>query len=168
MAITPARQATPGPGPASAAARAMAELGLSEDLALAGLAKSRTLRPRQKGSKAEKRGERLFLRERSAPIPLQPDAPETLLVAAIRDEAHRFAITYHRKTRGRLAGELDEIAGVGPARRRRILRHFGSLAAVRSATREELRAVPGLPPTIADRIHAALAGGTVGGGGVPG
>ncbi|MHC4079123.1 MAG: excinuclease ABC subunit UvrC [Planctomycetota bacterium] len=145
-----------GRGQVTAAARTMAELGLSEDLALAGLAKSRL---RGTGRERRASGERLFLPDRAAPVALVADAPATLLVAAIRDEAHRFAITYHRRTRGNLAGELDEIAGVGPARRRSILRHFGSLAGVRNATLEELCAVPGLPRPVAERVHEAVGGG---------
>jgi len=145
-----------GRGQVTAAARTLADLGLSEDLALAGLAKSKLV---GRGRERRASGERLFQCGRSAPVPLADDAPETLLVAGIRDEAHRFAITYHRNTRGRggLTGELDEIEGVGPTRRRSILRHFGSLAAVKTASLEELCQVPGLPRKIAERVHGAVA-----------
>ncbi len=145
-----------GRGQVTAAARAIAELGLSEDLALAGLAKSR---PAGKRRRPEATGERLFPGRRPVAVPLADAAPDTLLVAAIRDEAHRFAISYHRSTRSRrgLTGELDRVPGVGPARRNRVLRHFGSLAAIKNATLEELCQVPGLPRSVAARIHEAVA-----------
>ena len=95
---------------------------------------------------------------REESLPLATGAPETLLVAALRDEAHRFAITYHRQTRGRLTSELDDVPGVGPTRRRAILRHFGSLSAVKAASREQLRAMPGLPANVADAVFARLHG----------
>jgi excinuclease ABC subunit C len=75
------------------------------------------------------------------------------LVAAIRDEAHRFAITYHRKQRGKITSALDDVAGVGPSRRRAVLRHFGSLSALRAASREDLLAMPGLPKAVAEAIY---------------
>lgn len=93
---------------------------------------------------------------RALPFPLADASPEMLLCAAIRDEAHRFAITYHRKLRGSFTNVLDGVPGVGPARRRALLRHFGSLGALRNATVEAIRAVPGVPPDVAARIHAAL------------
>jgi excinuclease ABC subunit C len=96
---------------------------------------------------------------RRSPVPLPDGAPETLLIAALRDEAHRFAITFHRQRRGRLTSELDDIKGVGPSRRRVLLRHFGSLTALRAASREALRAVPGVPPAVADAVFLRLQGG---------
>jgi excinuclease ABC subunit C len=104
-------------------------------------------------------GERLFLPGDDVPRPLPAGAPETLLVAALRDEAHRFAITYHRQQRGRITSELDEVPGVGPTRRKAMLRHFGSLSALRAASREQLRAMPGLPQAVADAVFARLQGG---------
>jgi excinuclease ABC subunit C len=89
-------------------------------------------------------------------VPLVDGAPETLLVTALRDEAHRFAITYHRSVRGRLTSALDGVAGVGPARRRALLRHFGSLSRLRAAGLDQLKAVPGVPEQIAERVWAAL------------
>ena len=77
----------------------------------------------------------------------------------LRDEAHRFAITYHRQTRGRIGSELDEVPGVGPTRRKAMLRHFGSLSALRAASREQLRAMPGLPAAVADAVFERLQGG---------
>jgi excinuclease ABC subunit C len=142
-----------GPGQLAAAERAVAELGLQDDLWLCSLAKSRL---RGVGDARAESGERVFLPGRAEPVPLPAGAPETLLLAALRDEAHRFAITYHRKARGRIGSELDEVAGVGPTRRRALLRHFGSLSALRAATRDQLRALPGLPAAVAEAVFARL------------
>lgn len=144
-----------GRGQLAAAERALVELGLQGDLRLCGLAKSRL---KGEGNARVESGERIFMPAQEAPIPLGLDAQETLLVAAIRDEAHRFAITYHRSQRGKITSALDEVAGVGPARRRAVLRHFGSLTALRAASHEELLAMPGLPKAVADAIYAWLSG----------
>lgn len=79
----------------------------------------------------------------------------------LRDEAHRFAITHHRKLRAKtsMASQLDEIPGIGPARRKAILNHFKTVEALRSATLDEIKAVPGLPESVALSVHA-LVGGT--------
>ena len=92
-----------------------------------------------------KREELLFTRDRQEPIVLPENAPALLLLQRIRDEAHRFAVTFHRKARSMrdLRSELDRVSGVGPRRRRALLTSFGSLAGVRRATREELSAVVG-------------------------
>jgi excinuclease ABC subunit C len=92
-----------------------------------------------------KREELLYTRDRRAPIALPEDAPALLLLQRIRDEAHRFAVTFHRKARSMrdLRSELDSVSGIGPRRRRALLTAFGSLAGVRRATREELGAVVG-------------------------
>ena len=92
-----------------------------------------------------KKEEVLFTRERPEPVVLPEHDPGLLLIQRIRDEAHRFAITFHRKARSMrdLRSELDEVPGIGPRRRRALLRAFGSLAGVRRATREELESVVG-------------------------
>jgi excinuclease ABC subunit C len=144
-----------GEGQLAAALRALHELGL-DDVAVCGLAKSRL---RGVGDRKTATGERIFMPARRSPVPLPDGAPETLLIAALRDEAHRFAITFHRQRRGRLTSELDDIKGVGPSRRRVLLRHFGSLTALRAASREALRAVPGVPPAVADAVFLRLQGG---------
>jgi excinuclease ABC subunit C len=92
-----------------------------------------------------KREELLILRDRHEPVVLDRTDPALLLVQRIRDEAHRFAVTFHRKARSMrdLRSELDDVPGVGPRRRRALLTHFGSLAGVRRATREELTPVVG-------------------------
>jgi excinuclease ABC subunit C len=92
-----------------------------------------------------KREELLFTRDRPDPIALPENDPALLLLQRIRDEAHRFAVTFHRKARSMrdLKSELDSVPGIGPRRRRALLTAFGSVAAVRRATREELDAVVG-------------------------
>ncbi|HEX5052187.1 MAG TPA: excinuclease ABC subunit UvrC [Planctomycetota bacterium] len=145
-----------GRGQLAAAMRAVTELGLQDDLRLCGLAKSRL---KGVGDARSESGERIFVPGQETPVPLGLQAPETLLIAALRDEAHRFAITYHRKQRGRIASELDDVPGVGPTRRRALLRHFGSLAALRAASKEQLRGMPGLPAAVADAVFARLRGG---------
>jgi len=98
-----------------------------------------------------KREELLVPRDRE-PIGLPVNDPALLLVQRIRDEAHRFAVTFHRKARSMrdLRSELDDVNGVGPRRRRALLRAFGSLSAVRRATREELTSVVG--PKVASAV----------------
>jgi excinuclease ABC subunit C len=92
-----------------------------------------------------KREELLYTRDRREPIALPTNDPGLLLVQRIRDEAHRFAVTFHRKARSMRDFEsvLDGVSGIGPRRRRALLSAFGSLAGVRRATREELGAVVG-------------------------
>lgn len=105
-----------------------------------------------------KKLEEVFTPTRRAPITLRHDQPALQLLQRVRDEAHRFAITHHRTRRDRVMKEsiLDELPGVGPARKRALLKHFGSPSAITSATREELEAVPGLPPKVAREIHLHL------------
>jgi excinuclease ABC subunit C len=92
-----------------------------------------------------KKDELLFTRDRHDPIALPDNDPALLLIERIRDEAHRFAVTFHRKARSMrdLRSQLDDVPGIGPRRRRALLTRFGSLAGVRRATREELDAVIG-------------------------
>jgi excinuclease ABC subunit C len=92
-----------------------------------------------------KKEELLFMRDQQDPIALPDNDPALLLIERIRDEAHRFAVTFHRKARTMrdLRSQLDEVPGIGPRRRRALLTKFGSLAGVRRATREELDALVG-------------------------
>jgi excinuclease ABC subunit C len=95
---------------------------------------------------------------------LARDSAGLQLLQRIRDEAHRVALGFHRTRRDAQAREsiLDSLPGVGPARRRALIRHFGSPERLLEATREELEGVPGVPPRTGRRIHAALhkAGGS--------
>jgi excinuclease ABC subunit C len=105
-----------------------------------------------------KRIEEVFIPGRPAPLLLAHDTPELQLLQRVRDEAHRFAITHHRIRRDRAmtASILDELPGVGPARKRALLNHFGSPEAILGASREELEAVPGLPGKLAGRVYREL------------
>jgi excinuclease ABC subunit C len=105
-----------------------------------------------------KRIEEVFIPGREAPLLLAHDTPELQLLQRVRDEAHRFAITHHRIRRDRAmtASILDELPGVGPARKRALLAHFGSPDAIVAASREELEAVPGLPGKLAREVYRGL------------
>jgi excinuclease ABC subunit C len=105
-----------------------------------------------------KRIEEVFIPGRRAPLQLAHDTPELQLLQRVRDEAHRFAITHHRTRRDRAmtASILDELPGVGPARKRALLTHFGSPDAILAASREELEAVPGLSGKLAGRLYREL------------
>jgi excinuclease ABC subunit C len=105
-----------------------------------------------------KRVEELFLPGRREPLRLAHDTPALQLLQRVRDEAHRFAITHHRIRRDRAltASVLDELPGVGPARKRALLGHFGSPEAVLEASREQLEAVPGIPSKLARELYREL------------
>jgi excinuclease ABC subunit C len=105
-----------------------------------------------------KRVEEVFVAGRRQPIVLPHDTPALQLLQRVRDEAHRFAITHHRTRRDRAmtVSILDDLPGIGPARKRTLLNHFGSPEAVLAAPREELEAVPGLPGKTARDIWAHL------------
>ncbi|MFI4989637.1 MAG: excinuclease ABC subunit UvrC [Solirubrobacterales bacterium] len=105
-----------------------------------------------------KRIEEVFIPARRAPLVLDHSTPELQLLQRVRDEAHRFAITHHRGRRDKAmtSSLLDELPGVGPARKRALLAHFGSPESVVSASSEELQAVPGLPAKTARELYAYL------------
>ena len=132
-----------GKGQLSVAVEVLAEYGLTEVVPVAGLAKQR---------------EELFLPGRPDSILLPASSQGLFLVQRIRDEAHRFAITAHRAQRSKtaVASALDAVPGIGPARRKALLKHFGSLEAVREASVEELAAVPGMTPAAAQSVREGL------------
>jgi excinuclease ABC subunit C len=105
-----------------------------------------------------KRIEEVFVPGRSEPIMLERGSDALRLLQRVRDEAHRFAIGFHRTSRDKAmtASVLDGVRGVGPARKRALLRHFGSPERLESASREELEAVPGVPGKLAREIHRQL------------
>ena len=105
-----------------------------------------------------KRDEEVFEPGRPEPVILRRESPELHLLQRVRDEAHRFANTYHRKVRGTemTRSVLDELPGVGPTRKKKILEHFGTPEAFLEASLEELEAVPGLPGRVAREVHARL------------
>jgi excinuclease ABC subunit C len=131
-----------GKGQVTAAKAVLDELGL-HDLPLAGLAKER---------------EELFLPDRAEPVVLGSTSPALYLVQRLRDEAHRFAITYHRSLRDRrtVRSAFDDLPGVGPKRKRELLKVFGSIKRVREAPVEQIAAVPGISRALAERIKATL------------
>lgn len=131
-----------GKGQLSAVMEVMEELGYA-DIPTFGLAKQQ---------------EWLFAPGESDPIVQEHDSPGMFLVQRIRDEAHRFAITHHRKVRSRraLTSPLDSVEGIGPARKRRLLREFGSLQAIRDAPVEDLTSRGGLPAGVAARVKEIL------------
>jgi excinuclease ABC subunit C len=131
-----------GRGQVSAAKEVLDELGL-HDLPLAGLAKER---------------EELFLPGRDEPVVLPRTSQALYLVQRLRDEAHRFAITYHRNLRNKrtVKSAFDDLPGVGPKRRRELLKVFGSAKRVREAPVEQIAAVPGIGRSLAERIKAHL------------
>jgi excinuclease ABC subunit C len=105
-----------------------------------------------------KREEEVFVPGRPAPIELPRDSAGLQLLQRIRDEAHRFALGFHRQRRDTAAREsiLDALPGVGPTRKRALLRHFGSPERLLEASREELEGVPGVPARTGRQIYAAL------------
>jgi excinuclease ABC subunit C len=137
-----------GLGQLMAAMEGLRTIGRTE-LAMIGLAKAR-------GEKEE----RVFLPGRKNPVLLNPSSPATHLLQRIRDEAHRFAITYHRKLRGKalVASELDGIIGIGTIRRNRLLKTFGNLEKIAGATDDQLRRA-GLDAKTVGEVRKALSSG---------
>ena len=105
-----------------------------------------------------KRIEEVFFPGRAEPLRLAHDTPELQLLQRVRDEAHRFAITHHRSRRDKAMTEsvMDDLPGIGPARKRALLKHFGSPEAVLAAPRDALEAVPGVPQKVARELYAHL------------
>jgi excinuclease ABC subunit C len=144
-----------GPPQLRSAHAARDELGLS--LEIISLAKERELK-RARLPKKEIRPERLYTNPEGVAIELATDDPLTHFVARMRDEVHRFVITFHRKTRSKrvFRSQLDEIAGLGPEKRTRLLAHFGSTAAIARADIEEVARVGRMPKTLAEKTIARL------------
>jgi excinuclease ABC subunit C len=137
-----------GPLQAEAAARALAELGI-DDVAVCGLAK---------------RLEEVWIPGEEYPVILPRSSEGLYLLQRVRDEAHRFAIAYHRAKRGKAAttSALDDVPGLGPARRKALLKQFGSVRKLSAASIEEIAAVPGIGTRLAATISAALGANHVG------
>jgi excinuclease ABC subunit C len=133
----------------AAAVRALAELGI-DDVAVCGLAK---------------RLEEVWLPDEDSPVIMPRTSEGLYLLQRVRDEAHRFAITYHRQKRSKAlrASELDEVPGLGPARRTTLLRHFGSVRKIAAASEAEISGVHGIGPRLAAAVVTALHGGESGG-----
>jgi excinuclease ABC subunit C len=126
------------------AARAALDRASTRPVALVGLAKK----------------EETVFREGAPPLQMPRRSPALHLLQRVRDEAHRFGLDYHRRLRkrSRIASALDGIPGVGPTRRAALLKAFGSVAAIREASADQLARVAGVPRTVAERVHAAVAG----------
>jgi excinuclease ABC subunit C len=145
-----------GIGQLNVALEVLRELGIAEVDAV-GLAKMRVERDPY-SSTIERSEERVFLPGRKNPVVLRRNSTALFLLQRVRDEAHRFAVVYHRelRRRERLRSLLDDVPGVGPTLRKRLLRHFGSLRAVRSATLDQLAEVRGVSAALAQRIQQQL------------
>jgi len=133
-----------GAGQVDAAVRALTDLGIT-DIAVCGLAK---------------RLEEVWLPDEDGPVIMPRSSEGLYLLQRVRDEAHRFAITYHRarRTAAQRASELDALPGLGPARKAALLRHFGSVARLRQASAEQIAEVDGFGPRLAESVAAALQG----------
>lgn len=125
------------------------------EVRIVGLAKARRER-NVKGKRKERTEERLFLTPESEALELPRHSAARHLLERIRDEAHRFAITYHRKERGKIRSQLDSIPGVGPTKRKALLKRFGSVVGVKEASVEELARIPGISDELAKAIHEYL------------
>jgi len=146
-----------GKGQLAVVATLLAELKLTGRVPVVGIAKSRVFR-NVRGTAVERSEERFFLPGRKNPVTLRQGSPTLFLLERLRDEAHRFAIQHHRKLRSKAAlrSPLDVVPGIGPKRRRQLLKHFGSLKKLREAKLGQLEAVPGLPASLAAVLYRHL------------
>jgi excinuclease ABC subunit C len=141
-----------GKGQLNQALAALKDLGIvitaEKGFDVIGLAKERD-------TSGETLPDRVFLRNRKDPIQLRPNTAELFLLSRIRDEAHRFANTFHRERRKRatLRSSLDDIPGIGQKRRRALLRHFGSLKGIKQASLDDLTAVAGMSRKAAEAVR---------------
>jgi excinuclease ABC subunit C len=131
-----------GKGQLNAAQEAAREVGMT-DVEMIGLAKKQ---------------EEVYFPGRSDPALLPRRSDALYLLQRVRDEAHRFAVTFHRKRRAKrtLKSGFEDLPNVGAARRKKLLEHFGSFDGVKNATLEQLQAVPGIPKNVAAAVHQVL------------
>jgi excinuclease ABC subunit C len=146
-----------GKGQLNVALEVLREFNLLDQLDVVSLAKQHVLNDGRKET-VVKSEERVFLPNRKDPIVLPKNSTALFLLVRIRDEAHRFAITYNRelRKRARLRSAIDDIEGIGPVKRRALLRHFGSLRRIRDATVDDIAQVKGLNRDMALKIRAHL------------
>jgi excinuclease ABC subunit C len=132
-----------GKGQLAVAERVLDELGLDDEIPIASLAK---------------RFEEVFVPGRSEPVRIARQSEALYLLQRVRDEAHRFANTYHRQLRDKRMTKsvLDDIPGLGPTRRQRLVKEFGGVGAVKRASLEDLQALPWLPDAVAGAVHAKI------------
>ncbi|HEY5153910.1 MAG TPA: excinuclease ABC subunit UvrC [Acidimicrobiales bacterium] len=134
-----------GKGQLSVAERVLDELGLTEEIPVASLAK---------------RFEEVYLPGQSDPVRIPRQSEALYLLQRIRDEAHRFAISYHRQLRGKrmTTSVLDGVNGLGPTRKKRLVKELGGVGAVKQAGLDELKGLPWLPDAVAEAVHAKIHG----------
>ena len=146
-----------GKGQLNVAVAVLKELNLLDQIDVVSLAKQHVLNDGHEQA-VVKSEERVFIPNRKDPIVLPKNSTALFLLVRIRDEAHRFAITYNRelRKRARLRSAIDDIEGIGPVKRRALLRHFGSLRRIREATVEDIAQVKGMNRDIAMRIRSHL------------
>ncbi len=134
-----------GKGQLNVALRVVEELGLAEEIPVAALAK---------------RFEEVYVPGRADPVRIPRQSEALYLLQRIRDEAHRFAIDYHRTLRAKrmTRSVLDDVPGLGPTRKKRLVKELGGIRAVKTASRDELRALSWLPDAVADAVYAKLHG----------
>ena len=144
-----------GPGQLSMALKARDELGISLDIV--GLAKMRT-ESEVFSSEIAKKPERLHTESGGDPIELEEGAPVTRFLSRIRDEVHRFVITFHRERRAKrvFASVLDTVAGLGPERRNRLIRHFGSIDPIGNAPADEIATIGRMPLPLAEKVRRTV------------
>ena len=137
-----------GKGQLNIAQSVLDELGHSDNVDLASIAKSRE----------EGEGDKLYIYGRKNPIIFSKNSEALFLLMRIRDEAHRFAITYHKNLRGKraLVSELDGIPGIGSKRKKELIKHFGSISKIRKVTVEEIASLPGLNRRLAEELKKHL------------
>lgn len=146
-----------GRGQLSSALKALEDSG-AEAVPMVGLAKARTLKG---GEEPSKSSERVFMPGRMNPLIMPNNSSALFILQRVRDEAHRYAITFHRKTRSKatVKSGLEDIPGLGAKRIRALLKYFGSVKAMRAASADELAALPGMPEKLARAVAAHLAKG---------
>ncbi len=139
-----------GKGQVNIAVAVVGKLGLAGRFAIAGIAK--------KDARKKEPEDKIYLPNRANPVNLGADGRLLLLLQQIRDEAHRFAVTFQRKQRARkmVKSALDGVTGVGAKRKRLLMKHFGSLKKIRAATEDELSRLPGINESLARAIKQAL------------
>ena len=127
---------------------------MADRVPVVGLAK----RPRVTAKPGPSSGDRLYIPGRKKPLVVNDEPSLLFLLARLRDEAHRFAISYYQKRHRRelLQSSLDQVSGIGPKRRRDLLSQFGSVKLLAAASVEEISRVPGISRKLAENIHAAL------------
>ena len=159
-AVAPAPDVPDMPAPPSEAATAPPPGGRKR----AGSKKDVKKDVKKDGSGSSRRPDRIFLPNAKDAIPIRPSSAEMFVLQHLRDEAHRFAVAFHRRRRTSLTlrSVLADVPGIGPTRQRALLRHFGSLKKIRDATEAELAAVPGMTAPAAAAVCALLGRGGAG------